>query len=121
MTRMADRDLLDRIDDVITWHGSRDAMEWTAEPPKFPSMPAPVDPEAARQLVVRLGAQVQAFVDAFQPVAEQVARAVNAFSAAFAEIVNSPGMRELGDAHRQAQRAMKTEYARRRRARGRRR
>lgn len=31
---MSDRDILDQIDDVITWHGSDDAMRWTAEPPK---------------------------------------------------------------------------------------
>jgi hypothetical protein len=30
---MVDRDILDQIDDVITWHGSRDAMTWPAMPP----------------------------------------------------------------------------------------
>ncbi len=31
-------DTLAAIDDVITWHGSADAMEWTADEPKQPDL-----------------------------------------------------------------------------------
>lgn len=113
-----DRDILDRIDDVIHWDGhSEDAMLWTADPP---TLAPPIDPEAARQLLVNLGAQVQAFVDAFRPVAEQVIRTVGEITRAFAGIINTPEMRQLAEAQQLRRRAMKTEYARRNRRRGRR-
>lgn len=114
---MSDRDILDQIDDVIHWDGrSEDAMLWTAEPPK-----PLIDPEAARQAFARLGEQMQAFAEAFRPVAEQLGRNLAAMTEAFAAIVNTPQMRELAHEQRCARSAMKSEYARRRRGRGRRR
>ncbi|MEV4287376.1 hypothetical protein AB0K40_17870 [Nonomuraea bangladeshensis] len=116
---MASDDLaafLDQIDDVIYWDGrSPDAMRWTAEPPK-----PLIDPEAARQAFARLGEQMQALAEAFRPVVEHIGRNLAAVTEAFAAIVNTPDMQELAHAHRRARSAMKGEYARRRRARGRR-
>lgn len=54
------------IDNVITWHGSRDAMVWTAEPPEPPKPPAPVvlaDPEAMRRAFAEMGAALNAFTE----------------------------------------------------------
>lgn len=120
---MADRDILDRIDDVIHWDGrSEDAMVWTAEPPKTLITPGlGIDPEAARQAFTRLGEQMQAFAEAFRPVVEQIGRNFAAVTEAFAAIVNTPQMRELAQEQRRARSVMKSGYARRRRARGRRR
>lgn len=112
---MSDRDILDQIDDVITWHGSDDAMRWSAEPPKLP-MP---DPEVMRQLGERLTRQVQAFVDAMTPAVEQVMRNVGEAVKAFAAL--APHLQQVEEAGRLERRAMKQAYNRRRRARGRRR
>ena len=119
---MSDYGILDQIDDVITWHGSTDAMRWTAEPPKPLLSPAmlEIDPEAAQQAFARIGEQVRAMVEAFRPVAEQVMRDVAAMAKAFAAIVNTPELQELVHARRRARSAMKSEYARRSRRRARR-
>ncbi|MGP3914333.1 hypothetical protein [Nonomuraea sp. 10N515B] len=133
---MADRDILDQIDDVIHWDGySEDAMVWTAEPPKHHEhlvnspayeqvvtalQPLVIDPERAQQAFARLGEQMQAFAEAFRPVAEQLARSFAAVTKAFNEIVSTPAMRELAQEQRRARSAMKSEYARRRRRRARR-
>lgn len=115
---MADRDILDQIDDVITWHGSADAMVWTAEPPKLLSTEdlAP-DPELTRQFAENLGRQVQAFVDAFRPAAEQMMRNVGAVVQAFSRLGTMPEIREFTEDQRRRRRAMKAEYARRTRGR----
>ena len=123
---MADHDILDQIDDVITWHGSRDAMVWTADKPKQ-SVASPElarvlnqlrpDPEATRRAHAQFAAQFSAVVEAFRPIVESVLH----MARAFASIVNSPGMRDLTQEQRRARSAMKSEYNRRRRARGRRR
>lgn len=118
---VADRDILDQIDDVIAWHGSRDAMVWTADAPKPPIPPtAGIDPEVARQFAESMGRQAQAFVDAFRPVAEQMMRTVGEICQAFAGIINTPEMQELVQEQRRARSAMKSEYARRSRRRARR-
>ncbi|MGV9779869.1 hypothetical protein, partial [Streptosporangium sp. NPDC003464] len=83
MSRTPD-DTLAAIDDVITWHGSPDAMVWTAEPPKQPDFsgiaaalaPMRPSPEEARALVDRL--------------AEQMGRNARAVSEALSPIINSP-------------------------------
>lgn len=115
---MSDRDILDQIDDVITWHGSDDAMRWTAEPPKQPALPIP-DEEAMRRFGERLAGQVQAFLDAFRPAAEQMMRSVGEALRAFAAV--APHMQQVEEARRAERRAMRQAYDRRRRARGRRR
>lgn len=144
-----DRDIVAEIDDVITWHGSRDAMVWTAEPPKRrysrlapvqdyleagerlldspnfeqvvnavrTGQPIAVDAERAQQAFARLGEQMQAFAEAFRPLAEGIARNFAAMTRAFNEIVNTPQMRELAHEQRRARSAVKSEYARRRRRR----
>ncbi|MFB4275761.1 hypothetical protein ACBJ59_10750 [Nonomuraea sp. MTCD27] len=112
-------DILERIDDVIAWDGcTEDAMVWTAESSKRPVLQ--IDPEAAQRAFADLGRQVQAFVDAFTPFAEQMLRDVGAVVQAFATIANSSQMRELAEAQQIRRRAMKTEYARRSRRRVRR-
>lgn len=96
-----DRDILDQIDDVITWHGSRDAMVWTADPPKQFNLPlVRVDPEDARRFMESTGRQMQAFTDAFRPVAQQMADNIRALTAspawqALAEFADSPEGRAL--------------------------
>lgn len=134
---MTDRDILDQIDDVITWHGSLDSMTWTAEPPKptlgdgmgwvvgetyrLPS----IDPEDALHLFEQMTGQVVDFAEAFRPIAERMVRDVGAACQAFADIMNMPGMRDfarsLVEGQRLERRAMRQAYNRRRRARGRRR
>ena len=117
---MTDRDILDQIDNVITWDGrSPDAMRWTAQPPTLPELHLNIDATAAQQAFARLGEQVQAFVDAFRPVAEQVMRNVAAMAKTFGEIM--PQIRELEQEQRRARSAMKSEYNRRGRRRSRRR
>lgn len=116
------------IDDVLTdWHGSSDAMVWTADPPKpltLPAFPRPqMDPDAMRRAGEMMAAQMQAFVEAFveatRPVAEQMIRDAAAAGRAFAALAATPQMRDLLEARRLARRAMKSEY--RRRGKGRRR
>lgn len=115
---MTSRDILDQIDDVIHWDGhSPDAMTWTAEPPKLPALDLSIDAEAARQAFARLGEQLQSLVEAFRPAAEQVMRSAVMIYEAFDEIARMPGMRELSEAQQHRRRAMKSEYARRRRGR----
>lgn len=118
---MADRDILDQIDDVITWHGrSPDAMVWTSEPPKLLPTPAlHINAEAAQAAFARAGEAVQAFAAAFQPIAEGIGRNLKAMAKVFAEV--APTLVELDRESQRARSAMKSEYARRRRARGRRR
>ncbi|MGC5012548.1 hypothetical protein ACLQ2R_17430 [Streptosporangium sp. DT93] len=92
------RDILDQIDDVITWDGgSDDAAVWTADerqqPDLLPGLASIVDaarptPEAARAFAERITAGMQAFTEALRPVAEQVTRTMQAF-------VESPGWRQL--------------------------
>lgn len=113
---MANDDLLDRIDDIITWHGSRDAMEWTAEPPS-PTFRLAVDTEAAQQAFARLGEQVQSIVDACRTVSEQVLRQFSEITQVFTAIVNTPPMRELVQEQQRTRSAMKREYTRRSRRR----
>lgn len=112
---MTDRDILDQIDDVITWHGSRDAMTWTATPP---TMPVP-DPETMRLLGERLTRQVQAFADAMRPAVEQMVQGLGEAVKAFSAL--APHLHQVEEAGRLERRAMRRAYDRRRRARGRRR
>ena len=141
---MSKRDILDQIDDVITWHGSRDAMVWRAEQPKRYSGLKPIqeyceaaermfvspeweqfaaalqpDPEATRQAGERLARQVQAFVDSTRPVFEQMMRNVGEAVRAFAAL--APHLEQVADAGRAERSTMRQAYDRRRRARGRRR
>ncbi|MEV4174005.1 hypothetical protein [Nonomuraea sp. NPDC049709] len=119
---MSDRDILDQIDDVIHWNGrSPDAMHWTAEPPKPPTLALDIDVEAIERAFARLGEQMQIILRAFSSAAEQMARGATVIYQAFDEIVRMPGMSDLAQAERQRRRTMKSEYARRRRARERRR
>lgn len=103
-------DILDKIDDVITWHGSRDAMVWTVEPPKWPSLH--VDPEAAQRLLDHL-AQV---VEQVRPALQQAVRAFGeigrALSAAVPHLVTM--QTDIDAARRSTRRRMKIEYDRRR-------
>lgn len=114
-------DTLAAIDDVIAWHGSRDAMAWTADPPTPPTPPAfprpQMDPDAMRRAGEAMMAQMQAFAEAMRPVAEQMIRDVGAASRAFATLAATPQMRDLLEARRLARRAMKGEYHRRGRGR----
>ena len=118
-------DILAAIDDVIAWHGSSDAMVWTADPPRpltLPAFPRPqMDPDAMRRAGEMMAAQMQAFVEAFveatRPVAEQMIRDAAAAGRAFAALAATPQMRDLSEARRASRRAMKSEYARRRRRR----
>lgn len=97
---MRDRGIRDEIDDVITWHGSRDAMTWTAKPPSVPSLRLPeVDPEATRQALGRFAGQFNSLVDAFRPFAEQVARNASAIAEAFSALAADPQVRALMEAH----------------------
>jgi hypothetical protein len=112
---MPDRDILDQIDDVITWDGrSPDAMAWTDKPPMFPV----IDEEGLRQVGEQMTRQVQAFVDALRPAVEQVMRNVGEAVKAFAAL--APHLRQVEETGRLERRAMKQAY-RRRRARSRRR
>lgn len=118
MSVPAPDDTLAAIDDVIAWHGSRDAMVWTAEPPTPPAFPRPqMDPDAVRRAGETMMAQMQAFVEAMRPVAEQMIRDAAAAGRAFAALAATPQMRDLSEARRASRRAMKSEYARRRRRR----
>ena len=116
---------LTAIDDVIAWRGSTDAMVWTADPPKPPTLPAfqrlQVDPDAMRRAGEMMAAQMQAFAEAFveamRPVAEQMIRDAAAAGRAFAALAATPQMRDLLEARRLARRAMKGEYHRRGRGR----
>ncbi|MET8334384.1 DUF6372 family protein [Streptosporangium canum] len=91
-------DTLAAIDDVITWHGSRDAMVWTADEPKQPDFSgvaailasARPDPEAVRAFGERLATQMRAFNEAFRPVAEQAVRNARAVLDTLSPIINSP-------------------------------
>lgn len=90
-------DTLAAIDDVIIWHGSGDAMVWTAEDKRprlvLPTMPT-VDPEA----FAPLARQVQAYIDAITPAVRQMAEDMQHAMGAFAEFANSPAGRELIEA-----------------------
>ncbi|WP_188188024.1 hypothetical protein [Nonomuraea sp. SYSU D8015] len=117
---MGDQDILDQIDDVIHWDGhSEDAMEWTSEPPNALQLPAPprIDSEATQQALEQFGRQMQAIVDVFRPVAEQMARNFVEIGRVFAVIGNALEMSEPSEEERLRRRAMKSEYARRRRGR----
>lgn len=143
---MADPDILDQIDDVIHWDGrSPDAMKWTAEPPKrrysglkpiqeryeaaermfaspdWARFAAALQPDrnAMREAGEQLTRQVQAFVDATRPVFEQMMQGVAEAVRAVAGL--APLLQQVEEAGRAERRAMKSEYARRRRTRGRRR
>ncbi|RVX41145.1 hypothetical protein EDD27_3615 [Nonomuraea polychroma] len=113
-------DILDRIDDVITWHGSRDAMVWTAEPPKPPTLALNIDGEAAQAAFARLGEHMQVVVEAFRSAAEQMTRGATVIYEAFDELMRMPGMQDLAEAQRLQRRAMKSQYHQRRRKRARR-
>lgn len=121
MSVPAPDDTLAAIDDVIAWHGSSDAMVWTADPPRpltLPAFPRPqVDPDAMRRAGEMMAAQMQAFVAATRPVAEQMIRDAAAAGRAFAALAATPQMHALSEARRASRRAMKSEYARRRRRR----
>lgn len=75
-----------------------DAMVRQADPPKQPDLSGLVmiveaarpSPEAARAFAEGVAAQVQAFTEAFRPMAEQMARTAQA-------LVESPGWRQLVD------------------------
>lgn len=113
---MSSREILDQIDDVISWHGSQDSMTWSAEPPKPPAMVVPqIDIERAQQAALVFGEQLRVFVNAVTPAFEQAMRTVGEALQAFARI--APQMQELAESDRQARSAMKSEYARRRRRR----
>lgn len=108
MTRDPD-ETLDAIDDVIAWHGSRDAMVWTAaEPAKpldLPRLPrVRVDPEAAHRLFEGLSVAMRTFSEAMRPIAESMARGLAewARSPAMQQMIafaNSPEGRALIEAH----------------------
>jgi hypothetical protein len=134
---MVDRDILGQIDDIITWHGSRDAMTWTADKPTSTlgdgvgwvvdetySLPS-IDPEVARRFLEQMTGQAVDFMEAFRPIAERIVSDVGAACQTFAAIMSMPGMRDLAgslvEGRRLERRAMKSSYDRRRRARGRRR
>lgn len=90
------RDILDQIDDVITWDGvSDDAAVWTADESKQPDLAAIVhplraDPKAAHAFAERITAGMRAFTEALRSVADQMTRTVRAFA-------ESPGWRQLVD------------------------
>jgi hypothetical protein len=111
---VSERDILDQIDDVITWHGSPDSMTWTVEPPKFPGLSA-VDAERAQQAAAIFGSHVRTLVEAMQPAFERMMRDLGSALQTLTGI--APQMEELAEANRQVRRAMKSEYARRRRRR----
>ncbi|MFI6296724.1 hypothetical protein ACIBEJ_34400 [Nonomuraea sp. NPDC050790] len=113
---MKRRDILDEIDDVITWHGSRDSMIWTAEPPKSFALAIPqIEAEQAQQAARTLGEQLQIFVREMTPAFEQAMRNLGETMQTVARI--APLMQELADVDRRARSAIKSEYARRRRRR----
>jgi hypothetical protein len=75
-------DILDKIDDVITWHGSPDAMVWNADPPTWPDVPrARIDSEAARRVFQGLARHVEAMTMVLRPIAEQMQRSAQALQA----------------------------------------
>lgn len=60
------KDILDEIDDVIEWHGSSDAMVWTAERRLAPTLPtiSDADREAFARGIASLGEAIQEMADA---------------------------------------------------------
>ncbi|MEV0584083.1 hypothetical protein [Nonomuraea sp. NPDC050310] len=62
------KDILDEIDDVIEWHGSSDAMVWTAGRRLAPALPtiSDADREAFARGLASLGEAIQEMTDAFR-------------------------------------------------------